>query len=431
MSAIHIYSPYLSNRLSYIVQFICTNALNVNYELHFEKENFEKASGYKINYSTLDIHADLHITPQNILFENDIKPFKIEVSHWNNLPIFFATNNQIIPFDIFAASFYLLTRYEEYLPYTPDLYQRFPHEMSLAFQHHFLHLPIIDLWCMELKKIIYTNNNEVIFKENKFTFLPTYDIDIAYSYLGKGFVRNVLSLAKELFTCKWYDAFRRLKVCTHYSKDPYDSYTFLDSMHEKYKLKPIYFFLIGEHGALDKNLPFESELQQKLIKITSEKYCIGIHPSFASNDNENKLLNEFNKLKTTHSRQHYIRFVLPTTYNKLIALGITDEYSMGYGSINGFRASTSYSFPWYDLKQNQVTTLMLHPFCFMECNSFYEQKYTIEQTYEELLHYYQIIKKVQGNMITIWHNFSLGNEPMWKGWNTLYEKYLQLIHEES
>lgn len=403
--------------------------MNVTYELHTQQQNFEVAKGYKINYSTLEILTDLHIIPHEILFENDIKPIKIEVSHWKNLPVFFTTNTQIIPFDIFAASFYLLARYEEYLPYTPDIYQRFPHEKSLAFQHHFLHLPIIDMWCVELKEIIATKNKEVIFSENKFTFLPTYDIDIAYSYLGKGLKRNLLSFSKELLTFKWYNAYRRLQVCTHQSNDPYDSYSFLDSLHEKYDLKPIYFFLIGDYGTFDKNLPFESEKQQKIIKSISEKYKVGIHPSYASNDDENKLMSEFNKLKTTNSRQHYIRFVLPATYNKLIELGITHEYSMGYGSINGFRAGTSFAFPWFNLQQNKVTTLMLHPFCFMECNSFYEQKYTIAQTLEEWQHYFHIIKKVKGEMISIWHNFSLGSEPMWNGWNTLYEKCLLMIHE--
>jgi hypothetical protein len=69
-----------------------------------------------------------------------------------------------------------------------------------------------------------------------------------------------------------------------------------------------------------------------------EKYSIGIHPSWASGDNENLLGSEIETLesatgkKITASRQHYIRFTLPHTFRRLIAAGITDDYSMGYGS---------------------------------------------------------------------------------------------------
>ena len=72
---------------------------------------------------------------------------------WNGLKAFFKTGWDI-PFDIFAASFYLLTRYEEYLPHEKDKYGRYAHVNSLAFKENFLHLPLINLWIQELIKLI-------------------------------------------------------------------------------------------------------------------------------------------------------------------------------------------------------------------------------------------------------------------------------------
>ena len=66
---------------------------------------------------------------------------------------------------------------------------------------------------------------------------------------------------------------------------------------------------------------------------------------------------------------------------------MTDDYSMGYGSINGFRASVASSFYWYDLEKERQTNLRIHPFCFMDANSFYEQRQDPQQTFEELIHY--------------------------------------------
>src|SRR6202171_1492397 len=86
-----------------------------------------------------------------------------------------------------------------------------------------------------------------------------------------------------------------------------------------------------------------------------------------------------------YSRQHYIRMTLPQTYRKLIDVGIEKDFSMGYGSSNGFRASIASSFYWYDLKAEKKTVLMLFPFCFMDATSFYENGLTPKAAFAELM----------------------------------------------
>ena len=134
--------------------------------------------------------------------------------------------------------------------------------------------------------------------------------------------------------------------------------------------------------------------------------------------------------KITASRQHYIRFTLPFTFRRLINAGITDDHSMGYGSINGFRASVASSFYWYDLKKEQQTGLLLHPFCFMEANSFFEQKYLPQRAYEEMMHFYNAVKAVNGTLITIWHNSFLGNYRSFAGWKEIYEEFVSKMSNE-
>src|SRR5260370_37241730 len=98
----------------------------------------------------------------------------------------------------------------------------------------------------------------------------------------------------------------------------------------------------------------------------------------------------------TRSRQHYIRFTLPGTYRLLLQYGIDRDFSMGYGSINGFRASVASTFYWYDLEKEEKTGLRIFPFCFMDGNSYYEQHYTPAQAMAELLHYYRLVLKSTG-----------------------------------
>ena len=130
----------------------------------------------------------------------------------------------------------------------------------------------------------------------------------------------------------------------------------------------IFFHVAHKKGTYDKNIDPTHPAMQQLIKQHAGKYAIGIHPSWASGD-ERGLINEEIKTlelatgkKITSSRQHYIRFALPYTFRKLIAAGITADYSMGYGSINGFRASVATPFYWYDLKKRRADKFVASSF---------------------------------------------------------------------
>ena len=241
-------------------------------------------------------------------------------------------------------------------------------------------------------------------------------------------------VAKQFIKGKWRSIGERFRALNKKENDPYDSYLWMDELHSKNNLKPTYFFHVAaKKGKYDKNILPSHPTMQKLIKQHSEKYNIGIHPSWRSGDDEISLSQEIQVLekitgkKITSSRQHYIRFTLPQTFRKLIKAGITDDYSMGYGSINGFRASVASAFYWYDLEKEEKTNLLLHPFCFMEANSFFEQKLSAQQALDEMRHYKNIIRSVNGTMITIWHNSFLGTEKLFKGWKEIYEEFVSNI----
>ena len=77
-----------------------------------------------------------------------------------------------------------------------------------------------------------------------------------------------------------------------------------------------------------------------------------------------------------------------------------------------------------DLEKEQQTSLRIHPFCFMDANSFYEQKNTPEEALQELMQLHDEIDKVNGTMITIWHNSFLGTDQSFTGWREVYEKFI-------
>src|ERR1043166_6662277 len=233
---------------------------------------------------------------------------------------------------------------------------------------------------------------------------------------------------------QWSMLAERSKVLLGARKDPFDSFDWMDQLHRQFDLRPIYFFLIsGKTGKYDKNISPARRSMQRLILQWSDRYPIGIHPSWQSGDDPEKLRTEILKLghisgkQIGSSRQHYIRFMLPQTYRQLIEVGIESDFSMGYGSINGFRASVASKFFWYDLEREEQTNLMLYPFCFMEANSYYEQKLSAAQAFEELKRYVDVVRSVNGTLITIWHKSFLGTAKQFKGWSEIYKKFISLL----
>ena len=428
-----IYTPRITPRVEYIFSTLLTAIGVQEFQLTQDVEFYNNAAGYKINYSAA--YADeeiLWIEPADLLFEKEIKEQKTAVFPWNETKLFFKTVNGDLPFDIFAASFYLITRYEEYLPHKPDMYGRYAHENSLAFKEGFLNTPLVNIWLQQFVKLVLKKFPFLHLLPKTFHFLPTYDIDIAWSYLHKGWRRNAGGLVRAMVNREWATVKQRIKVLFGNEKDPFDSYEWLDELHKKNRLEPQYFFLLAQQNKdYDKNILSKKKALQKLIQQHCSKYAIGIHPSWQSGDKpgllkeEIKILEKIIGKKVNKSRQHYIRMALPDTYQRLIAAGITEDYSMGYGSINGFRASYCLPYKWYDLKKNEATSLTLFPFCFMDANSYYEQHYTAEEGLNEMEQYYKITKEVNGLFVTIWHNHFLGTDKMFEGWQeykTVIEK---------
>ncbi|MEZ5046918.1 MAG: polysaccharide deacetylase family protein [Chitinophagaceae bacterium] len=429
MSLLLIYTARTSSRLVYVLDFIFQEVLQIQYKIVSDPN---VACHILYDGSKKPTANQIQIIPCSLLFEKDIQEQDIHIQEWCGLKTFFTTSNATIPFDLFAATFYLISRYEEYLPYEKDIYQRFPHTQSVAFKHRFIKTPLIDYWILELKKRIQEQNPAHIFPKGKAQFIATYDIDSIYSYTGKSMYKQIGGTIRDLLEGQFSSIKKRISTRFLNQKDPFDTFDYLDSLHQYYALKPIYFLLLSQGGKFDKNIHPEHPSMQHFISYIKDKYEVGIHPSYKSHDDISYLKKEFSYLpKVSKSRQHFIRFQIPETYQNLIKLGIQDEYSMGYGSINGFRASTSHSFYWFDLSKNSTSTMRIHPFCFMECNSYYEQKDNIEKTQQELLLFLKHIQATQGTMICIWHNFSFSDMGHWKGWKTIYEQFLSTLKKEG
>ncbi len=364
----------------------------------------------KINYSDESLDDCIHISPHLILFDFGIKDYQLEVmSNPQFKKILFKTSNSLIPFDLFGASFWFLTRYEEYLPHKSDKYNRFNYKYSLAFQYDFIDIPIVNLWLNEFKEILKTQFPNLIFAEREYNFLSSIDIDNAYKYKYKGFVRSLAGIVAD----RNYKKIKlRFQIILNKVKDPYDCYDFLLSAHKQFKIQSIYFFLLGDYGPNDKNHSASDLRFQSLIKHLADYSLVGIHPSFGSTNNLQQIKVETSRLTNithkiiTKSRQHFSILNFPQTYLNLIQAGILNDYSMGYKDCNGFRASYCFPFKWYSLDIESISALTINPFCLTENSLIAEsdkQSINIEKLAKTLI---DEVKKYNGQLISIFHNDS-------------------------
>ena len=419
-----IYADKSSPRLQYILDFIFKEQFLVSYRLVTDLSFINSKDGPLINYSNKEIPAAINILPAKLLFEDFTSIQKVAIKKQEKTPYLFFDDAE--NFDLLAACFYLLTRYEEYNHAGLDEFGRYPHTASIAYREGFLHLPMVDVWLKRFEETIRSKFPKLRIQRQPFQYLPTYDIDHAYFLKGKPFFQQAGSLLQKDRRLRW-------QIWTGKTNDPYDAYDALDQWHEELQSDPAYFFLVAaKRGQYDKNISPDSDALQQLTRQTASKYRIGLHPSWQSSAKPILLKDEKNRLENIAkksiaiSRHHYLKFLLPGTYRNLLANGITTDYSMGYGGANGFRASTGLSFYWFDLEKNSATPLRIIPFCFMDANSFYEQKQDAAQTLKELTQLLYTCKKYHTPCCTIFHNNFLGSHPQFTGWNKMYGEFLKL-----
>ncbi len=390
---------------------LLSDALGADVTQTFNLDEFKSSTLPKINYSDVKLEDCLNIKPHSVLFDVGIKDYPVEVNnHAQFAKVFFKTSDPVIPFDLFGAAFWLLTRYEEYLPFKTDKYNRFSYRSSLAYQYDFIQFPLINFWLDQLQNLLKEKFPIIKFKEQKFRLLSTIDIDNAFKYKHKGFVRALAGYAKDAISKDGASFKSRFKVISGQKKDPFDCYEFLIETHKRFNTKAMYFFLLGDYGPNDKNQSANNFSFQSLIKSMADYSQVGIHPSFGSTNKIQQLKIEVSRLSNIihspviNSRQHFSILKFPQTYQSLLQAGIEQDFSMGYTNFNGFRASYCFPYQWYNIENEMLTPLTINSFCIAENTLLHYSKKENKDLMQLAMPIINEVKKYNGQLISIFHN---------------------------
>jgi hypothetical protein len=428
-----IYLPSVTERAKYIFDLYFRELLGVEFRLTDRADEFISHAGPAINYSSEPLGTGLFIRDAGLLFEKIIAAPDIIPGKYLDTPVIFTTFDprSVLPFDPFSAGFFLVTRYEEYLPFTPDKYGRYKVHDSIAHFGNFLNIPVINRWALILRDLLLLHYPTLEFNQPSYRFIPTIDIDHAYAYSCRGALRIAGSYYRSLLRRDWADIRLRTGVLLAGKPDPFDTFAYLDGIHREAGLKALYFVLFADYGGNDNNVSLKSKRFTRLIKELDRNGTVGIHPSLSSNKHGSRLYVEIRRLsgvlgrKVTISRQHFLKVNHPKTCRRLIEMGITDDYSMGYASAAGFKAGIANPFNYFDLQKNQPTTLRIHPVGMMDVTFRDYLQISPEEAIERLKKIISEIKSVNGEFVSLWHNESLSDTGRWKGWRRVYEEMVQ------
>jgi len=428
-----VYTHKITPRVRYIFKHILTRTLLIPVNFTTKVDEFVAHNGLKLSYTRIPLGTEFFIKSNDLLFEQGVNDLDIMINKWDDIPCFFATNlKSAIPFDVFAASFYLISRYEEYLPHVKDIHGRYTAEQSLAYKKGFLEKPVVDIWAYKFLKALKDKFPDYDYKSREYNFISTVDVDNAFAYKHKSLVRNVGGFLNDLAYFRILNLWNRFAVTFKIKSDPFDTFGKILRLQKESNTETIFFFLVGNYSTFDTNVSYAKTKYRLLIKEMLDYAQVGLHPSYFTMNKSELLKKE--KIRLEHiintpihkSRQHYLRFNLPETYQNLIDLEVEEDYSMGYASNIGFRAGTCTPFYFYDLDFEIQTPLKVFPFALMDTTLNDYMGLTPKQSLGKIRDLKNEVKAVNGTFITLFHNETLSDYLRWKGWKRLYESMLKI-----
>ncbi len=429
-----VYSHKITPRLKYTFKHVCKRILGLDVDFTSKVEDFIAHDSIKMSYTKQPLSNELFIRSNELLFETGLSDIDINPQKWENTKGFFPTSERSdLPFDIFAASFYLLSRYEEYLPHVKDEFGRFMVTESLAYNNKFLGQPVVDIWAYKLKAVLVERFPEYEFPERQYKVKPVIDVPSAYYFRKKGLLRTVGGTLNDLGHLRLGQLYNRYLVLMGFKRDPYDTFKWLINRQKKSGFKFIVMFLVGDYSTYDKNISTNKKEFVSLIKSVADYCDVGIKASYLSLDDISILKKEKEKLENIVNtdlkavRHSFSKLNLPSSYRNLIELEINQDYTMGYIDRLGFRAGTCTPFQFYDLDYEVQTPLQINPY---SCMDFALLKYQsqLDKT-EHLQKLIDEVKAVNGTFTPIFHNYSFSDLNRWKGFRALFNLILNSADE--
>lgn len=312
--------------------------------------------------------------------------------------------------DIFASTFFMLTRWEEYVQPQRDEHGRFPAEASTAVREGFLRRPVVDeytnlLWQFLLDAGWTGQRPETAFHE-------WYTCDVDHPRLWWSAAGRLRTLAGSLLRRQNLREWRHWLEGPIWSKtDPYDVFEKWMDWAEAQNVTWCFNFLGDRNQHSDCWYPLRHPFTLNLIREMEDRgHTIGFHPSYEAFDHHEVFLHELRSLQQVvrqpirGGRHHYLRFAAPFTWKKWADAGLSWDSTVGFAELPGFRCGTCHSFPVFDFLSGTTLPLREHPLIAMDITYSLYLGFSKDAALEDLDELRSQVRHHAGELVLLMHN---------------------------
>lgn len=302
----------------------------------------------------------------------------------------------VIRTDLIYNTFFFISRAEEVINKQRDAHGRFAAAYSVLGEHNRLMVPTLDEYARLVMKAV-----GLPLPPSGFAHIYlTHDIDTIAHY------RHLRGALGGLWRGEWRQV---LRAWRDMEDDPAYTFPWLVEQDKRVPLAEKIYFVKHSFG---KGYDYpqynhHSPDAHRLRKFLEwNKLTIGWHSSYygvGSIEQRSKRRDEL----SVH-RSHYLNCSI-ANMRKLVELGVTDDYTMGFADQAGFRLQTSRAVLWIDPERMQLTELVLHPLIIMDVTLSSKNYMALDQV-EATYVCQQLIDKVRmhnGDLCLLWHNTSI------------------------
>lgn len=424
-----VYTHTITPRIEYIFRLVIKDLAGFDFQLTNNSAQYLSHNDAKLHYNPIPIDSSPYIQSASLLFENEIFAIdKLDLTPIadRHLTGLFSTNAGFYCFDIFASAFYFVSFYEQYFSPEKDQHCRYLVKESWLYRNNLLHQAVAHHYALDLRSKILTLFPNLSYQKNKFCALNTIDVDMAYSYKGKGLMRNIGGAFRDFVSGDFSKLKERWNVLYNNYEDPFDTFDFILNESKKHQIPTMFFWLVGNHSQYDKNTATAYHPFRQLIQSISQKAATGIHFSYNSHlqkngfGNEKKLLENIIDNRIESNRFHYLKYTLPDSFQQIAAAEIRNDYSIGSAEEYGFIVGMAVPFYFFDLQKNEPTSLLLFPFQYMDVTLHTYQKLSPNEAIVAIQKTIDETAAVEGQFICLWHNNSLSEKDEWRGWRRVF-----------
>ena len=424
-----VYTQKNTHRINYVFKHIFFRILGVEIGFTSVIEDFISHEGPKLSYGKQPLGNELFFQSQGLLNQQGFESFDITVKEWDETKCFFSVSEKsALPFDIFAASFYLLSRYEEYLPHLKDEKGRFPASESLGYKEKFLKQPVVDIWAYKLKEILTSNFPFLEMPVRSISIHNLINAQEPFAFIHKGFLRSLVGYISDLSHFRIKKLFQRSKVLLGLRPDPYQTFNWIIDTIKKSNTKLSIFFILGESIKFIEGINSKKKYFKRLIKIIADYREVGLMFSkdslsdFSILKKEKKQMESINNRNLISSMSANYMVELPDNYRDLVELEVECDYTMVYEDTIGFRSGTCTPFLFYDLDYEILTPLTIHSNALTSSSLYEKDQSDISKIIDEL---YNSVNSVNGTFSMIFSNKDFSPLPENTIWIDVFTRKLQ------